>query len=165
MYELYRELEGNDNEISNGIGRTLKVLERSGRAASETYLAASRALRALSETWSRHMEIERELFPRMLCDNVLPAESLLRIAEDSKAIEKQLAAILAAPWPRWTQAGMQSIRIAGIQVLAQLLAQTETERAAILPAISRKDRKAPASDIYASALPNSTNSRACALSA
>ena len=141
MYELYRELERNYQEISKEIDRTLNVLEDSGRAVSDAYLAATRAFRALSEAWSRHLEIERELFPRILCSNWLPAETLLRIAEGSKAIEKQLTAILTAPWPRWPQAGLKSIRITGARLLTLLLAQIDAERASVLPAISRMVRR------------------------
>jgi hypothetical protein len=144
MYEHYRELESSLHEISRWVGRAIRVIAESGSPAPETYLAVTRALLAVKETWSRHLEIERGLFPRMRARNLYSAERLERIAEDNEAIEKQLAAILAAPWPRSPQAGLQSIRTGVTKVLTQLLAQIEGERAAILPAMLRIDRKGSA---------------------
>lgn len=141
MYEHYRELECSLHEISKCVERVLKVLAKSASPAAETYLAAMRAFRALSETWSRQLEIERALFPRMLCRNLMPAESLLRIGENNEAIKNHLAAILAAPWPRSPQAGLQSMRTGVIKVLTLVLAQIDAERATILPAILWMDRR------------------------
>jgi hypothetical protein len=144
MYDQHRELESSLREVSKCVGRTLKLLSKSGSPAAETYLAATRAFRALSETWSRHLEVERALFPRMLCCNLIPAESLERIAENNEAIKNHLAAILTATWPRSPQAGLHSIRTSVIKVLTSLLAQIETERTTILPVMPRMDRREPA---------------------
>lgn len=143
MYEHCRELERSLSEISKCVGRILKVLTNSASPAAETYLAAMRAFRMLSETWMRQLEIERSLFPRMLCRNLMPAESLQRIAEGNEAIKNHLAAILTAPWPRSPQAGLQSLRTAVIKVLTPVLAQIDAERAAILPAILKMDWREP----------------------
>ncbi len=141
MYEQYRELESSLHEVSKWVGRTIKVLSASGSPAPETYLAATRSTRALQETWSLHLAIERELFPQMLCRNLFSAESMERIAESNQAIAKQLEAILSAPWPRSPQAGLHSIRMGVTKVLTQILAQVEVERAAVLPAILGVNRR------------------------
>src|SRR5882672_4058375 len=111
------------NEVSKWVGRTGRVLSAHGSAAPETYLSATRAIRALKETWSRHLDLERVLFPRMLCRNLFSVEYLERITATNQAIETQLEAILSAPWPRSPQAGLQSLRTAVTGVLAQLLSQ------------------------------------------
>jgi hypothetical protein len=103
-----------------------------------------RAIRALQEAWSLHLEIERVFFPRILCRNLLSAEILERITVSNQAIEKQLEAILSAPWPRSAQAGLKSLRMGVTGIACPLLAQVESERALILPAILRMDRREPA---------------------
>jgi hypothetical protein len=80
----------------------------------------------------------------MLCRNLLSAESLGRITASNRAIETQLDAILSASWPRSPQAGIQSVRTGVARIVYQLLAQIESERALILPAILRMDRREPA---------------------
>jgi hypothetical protein len=144
MFEQYRELENSIDEVSKWVGRTVKVLSAHGSAAPETYLSATRAIRALQEAWSRHLEIERVLFPRMLCRNLLSAEFLERTTVKNQSIEEQLEAILSAPWPRSTHAGLQSLRTGVTGILAQLLTQIDGEGALILPAILRMDRREPA---------------------
>jgi hypothetical protein len=144
MYDQYRELESSLIEISKCIGQVLEVVSKARSNAAETYLSATRAIGRLHAVWSRHLEFERELFPRMLSRDLFPAERLQRIAEFNGSIEKQLKAILAAPWPRSPQAGLQSIRIGVIKVLTPLLAQIEAERVMVLPAISRMDWREPA---------------------
>jgi hypothetical protein len=144
MCEHYRELENSLHEVSKWVGRIVRVLSADGRPAPETYLSAMRGIRALQEAWSLHLEIERVFFPRILCRNLLSAESLERITVSNQAIGKQLEAILSAPWPRSAQAGLQSLRMGVTGIACQLLAQVESERALILPAILRMDRREPA---------------------
>jgi hypothetical protein len=144
MYETYRELENSLHEVSKWAGRTVRVLTASGSPAPETYLAATRAIRGLQEIWSLHLEIERVLFPRMLYNNLLSSESLERISASDQAIEKQLEAILSAPWPRSAHAGLQSLQTGVAGILSQLLDQVQCERAVLLPAILKMDRDLPA---------------------
>jgi hypothetical protein len=143
MFEQYREMENSLHEVSNWIGRIVRLLSGFGSPAPETYLAATRAIRGLQEAWILHLDIERILFPRMLCRNLLSAESLGRITASNQAIETQLDAILSASWPRSPQAGMQSVRTGAARIVCPLLAQIESERALILPAILRMDRREP----------------------
>lgn len=145
MLEQYREMESSLSEVSKWLGRTAGVLSGSGSPAPETYLSAIGAIRALQEALARHLEIERVLFPRMLCRNLLSAEFLERTAASNRAIKKQLDAILSAPWPRSAQAGLQSMQSGASKTLTQLLAHIESEQSLILPAILRMDsRKAVA---------------------
>jgi hypothetical protein len=143
MFDHYRELENSLHEVSKWVGRIVKVLSPNGSPAPETYLSAMRGIRALQEEWSLHLEIERVLFPRLLCRNLLSAEFLERITARNQAIEKQLEAILSAPWPRSPQAGLQSLRTGVRHVLTPLLVQIEGERALILPATPGMDRREP----------------------
>jgi hypothetical protein len=136
-------LENSLHEVSKWVGRTVRILSPSSTPAPETYLAATRAIRALQETWSLHQDIERELFPRMICRNSFSAKSMERIAESNQAIEKQLEAILSAPWPRSPQAGLHSIRMGVAKVLTQILAQVEVERAMVLPALLGRNHRRP----------------------
>jgi hypothetical protein len=148
MFERYRELENSLHEVSKSVGRTVGVLSASATPAPETYLSATRAVRALQEAWSLHQDIERELIPRMLCRNSFSAKSMERIAESNQAIEKQLEAILSAPWPRSPQAGLHSIRMGVARVLTQILAQVDIERAVVLPALRvRNHRSAVAATV------------------
>jgi len=144
MFEHYRELEYSLHEVSKWVGRIVKVLSVDGSPAPETYLSAMRGIRALQEAWSLHLEIERVLFPRILSRNLLRVEFLERITVSNQAIEKQLEGIVSAPWPRTSQAGMQSLRMGVTGFVCKLLAQVERERALILPVILRMDRREPA---------------------
>jgi len=141
MSEHYRELENSLHEVSKWVRRIVKVLSPNGGPAPETYLSAMRGIRALHEEWSLHLEIERDLFPRILCRDLLSAEFLERITARNQAIEKQLEGILSAPWPRSPQAGLQSVRTGVRNVITQLLVQIEGEQALILPAIPGMDRR------------------------
>jgi hypothetical protein len=141
MYEQYRELESSLHEISTWVGRTRKVLGVSGSPAAETYLAATRAMRALREAWRLHTELEASLFPRLISRDLYSSERLERIAAENETIGRQMTAFLGAPWPRSPQAGLQSIRSVVSEILAQLLAQIERERHTILPAILKMDRR------------------------
>src|SRR4051812_31077662 len=107
MHENYRELENSLHDVSKWVGRTVRILTASESPAPETYLAVIRTIRGLHEVWSLHLEIERDLFPRMVYGDLLFARSLERIGSTNRATEKQLAAILSAPWPRSAQAGLQ----------------------------------------------------------
>jgi hypothetical protein len=140
MHENYRELESSLHEVSKWVGRTVRVLTASAAPAPETYLAATRTIRGLHEVWSLHLEIERALFPRMVYNNLLSARCLERIRSTNRAIEKQLAAILSAPWPRSAQAGLQSVQTAAVGILYPLLDQIKIERAMLLPAILKMNR-------------------------
>jgi len=140
MHENYRELENSLHELSKWVGRTVRVLTASRSPAPETYLAAIRTIRGLHEVLALHLEIERALFPRMVYDNLLSARSLERIRTTNRAIEKQLAAILSAPWPRSAQAGLQSIQTGATGILYPLLDQIKIERAMLLPAILKMNR-------------------------
>jgi hypothetical protein len=143
MYEIYRELENSLHEVSKWVGRTVRVLTASESPAPETYLAATRTIRGLREVWSLHLEIERVLFPRMVDESLLAAGSLKRISSTSRAIEKQLEAIVSAPWPRSAQAGLQSVQTGAAGILYPLLDQIKIERAMILPAILKMHRELP----------------------
>jgi hypothetical protein len=146
LYERYRELESSHHEISKWVGRARNILVASNTSsAPETYLAATRAVRALMEAWTRHIEFERSLFPWMLSRDLHSAECLEGIARDSEAIARQMAAFLDAPWPRSPQAGLQSIQSGVTEVLAQLLAHIEQERVTISPAILLLARRGKAS--------------------
>jgi hypothetical protein len=129
--EQFREMQNSLREISSRVGWARRILSTGGSPAPETYLSAIRAIRAIHEAWSLHLEIERVLFPRMHCRNLLPGE-LNQIMERDRAIEMQLASILSAPWPRSPHSGLQSLRSADAKILTQLLAQIERERALIL---------------------------------
>jgi hypothetical protein len=144
MFESYRELESSLHEVSKWVGRTARVLTASGGPAPETYLAVTRAIGGLHEIWSLHLEIERVLFPRMLCNNLVSSEFLERIHASDQAIEKQLEAILSAPWPRSAQAGLQSVQTGVTEILSRLLDQVKRECAVLLPAIVNMDRVLPA---------------------
>ena len=144
MFEHYRELENSLHEVSKWVGRIVKALSANGSPAPEAYLSAMRGIRAVQEAWAFHLQIERVLFPRILCRNLLSAEFLERITVSNQAIEKQLEAILSAPWPRSPQAGLQSLRMGVTGIVCKVLAQVERERAFILPVILRMDRRQPA---------------------
>jgi hypothetical protein len=146
MLEQYREMENSLHVVSSCIERTGRILSMSGSAAPETYLSATRAIRALQEAWTLHLDIERVLFPRMLCRNLLSGEILKRTLEVNHAIEKQLEAILSAPWPRSLQSGLQSLRIGLRQILSQLRIQIESEQAWILSAYPGVDRRIPVTE-------------------
>jgi hypothetical protein len=144
MCELHREMKNSLHEVSNQAGQTDRILSVSGRSDPKAYLSATRVIRALQEAWSLHLEIERALFPRLLGRNLLSAEFIKRISESNQDIEMGLEAILSAPWPRSSQAGLQSLRTGIRSILIRLLAQIEGERSLILPAIAALDRRAPA---------------------
>jgi hypothetical protein len=134
MDELSVDLERTHQEITGLIRQILKVLASFDRkSAPEKYLAAIRGIRTVKEIWARHIVIERALLSRMSsCDLYVPA-GLDRIAEENASIEKLLASLLVAPWPRSAHAGLHSIRTRATEVLTQVLKQVERERAAILP--------------------------------
>jgi hypothetical protein len=142
MYEEYRELESSLHEISKWVGRTRKVLAASGSPAAETYLAATRAIRALKEAWRLHMEFEASLLPKLRSRDLYAAELLEQIVVENEAVTRQITSLSNAPWPRSAQAGLQSIRSGVSEILTQLLTQIERERVAILPAILKLDRRA-----------------------
>lgn len=140
VFEPYREMEGSLRDITSCVARIRRILSASGRTAPQSYLSATRAIRVLQEAWSRHLEMERVVFPRMLCRNLITGEFLKRITESNQAIEKQLEAMLSAPWPRSPHAGLQSLRAGIHKILSQLVIQIEMEQRLILSAIRGVDR-------------------------
>ena len=143
MLEQFREMENSLREIAGRIRRACQILSMSGSSTPGTYLSAIRAVRALQEAWSVHLEIERVLFPRILRRNLLSSDFLKRIMERDQATDKQLEAILSAPWPRSPQSGLQSLRVGLRPILSQVRIQIEAEQALILAAIPRIDRGMP----------------------
>jgi len=141
MFEHYRELENSLHEVSKWVGRIVKALSANGSPAPEAYLSAMRGIRAVQEAWAFHLQIERVLFPRILCRNLLSAEFLERITLCNQAIEKELEGILSAAWPRSAQAGLQSVQTGVAGILSRLLDQVKCERAVLLPAILKMDRR------------------------
>ncbi|HET9131784.1 MAG TPA: hypothetical protein VFO86_12590 [Terriglobia bacterium] len=143
MLEQFREMENSLREISSLVGRAGKILSTVGNAKPETYLSAIRAIRALQEAWSHHLEVEHVLFPRMLCCKLQSGEFLKRLMERDQAIGKRLEAILSAPWPRSPHSGVQSLKSAAGNILNRILIQVECGQALILSAIPRMDRRMP----------------------
>jgi hypothetical protein len=124
MPERLPAFERDFQETAKGVRRTLKTLSGSdNRPAPEKYLAVMRNIRVLRESWRRHVEAELTLDPAMF------SPEMIKEFED---IDRQLASILAAAWPRSPEAGLQSIRSRVTAVLARLLNQAELERAAIV---------------------------------
>lgn len=135
-FEQYREMENSLRDIASGVARTRRILSATGRTAPQNYLSATRAIRELQEAWSRHLEMERVVFPHLL-----RGEFLKRILEGNQAIEKQLEAMLSASWPRSPHAGLQSLRVGIHKILSQLVIQIEAEKRLILSAIRGVDRR------------------------
>jgi hypothetical protein len=122
--------DANIREISQLIGRIGELHIAKGRPAPETYLAVTQAIRALRETWRRHIEIDRALFSGMFPD---------RIADENEVIARRLTAILTASWPRSVEAGILSIRTSVLDILACICLQLEQEWGAISPELFRTE--------------------------
>ena len=132
MLEENREMENSLREVSKCAAQTAGALAASGSPAPESYLAAIRAIRALQKAWRLHLEIERDLFPRMVSNNQISADFLERITANNQVIKEELEAVLSAPWPRSSHAGLQSLRTGVGKTLTHLRAQIEREHALIL---------------------------------
>ena len=132
MLEENHEMENSLRDVSKCVARTTGVLAAPGSTAPESYLAAIRAIRALQKAWRLHLEIERDLFPRMVSNNRISADFLERITANNQVINEELEAVLSAPWPRSSHAGLQSLRTGVGKILTHLRAQIEREHALIL---------------------------------
>jgi len=93
-------------------------------------LAVTQAIRALRESWRRHIEIDSALFAGALPE---------RIAEENEVIDRRMTAILSAPWPRSVEAGILSIRTGVLDILASICRQLEQERDAISSELFRME--------------------------
>jgi hypothetical protein len=128
FYENPRNLERSIQKIVGNVRGTMKVLAVcDGVPTPAKYLAVIQNISTLKEMWSRHIEIERALFPKVPGFDRYSDNEPFRIIEENVAIEKQLASVLGAPWPRSPQAGLLALRIRASEVLHRLLTQIELE--------------------------------------
>jgi hypothetical protein len=68
----------------------------------------------------------------MVSNNRISADFLERITANNQVIKEELEAVLSAPWPRSSHAGLQSLRTGVGKTLTHLRAQIEREHALIL---------------------------------
>jgi len=121
-------LERSIQEIVGSVRGTMKFLAVRDRVPTPVkYVAVIHNMRTLKEMWNRHIEIERALFPKVSGFDMYSDNALFRIIEENEAIEKQLASVVGAPWPRSPQAGLVALRIRATEILHRLLTQIELE--------------------------------------